>query len=100
MKEGGLDVAWLIVYTGQDTLIGEGYEKTSANAISKFDAIHKLCEEIASDQIELALTADDDRQINASEKKAAMIGVENTYPIGEDLSNIEKYYELGYDMFL
>jgi len=34
MKEGGIDVAWLIVYTGQDTLIGEGYEKTSANAIS------------------------------------------------------------------
>ena len=34
MKEGGIDVAWLIVYTGQDTLIGEGYEKTSTNAIS------------------------------------------------------------------
>lgn len=95
MKEGGLDVAWLIVYTGQDTLTDEGYEKASANAISKFDAIHRLCEEIAPDQIELALTSDDVRRIDASGKKVAMIGVENAYPIGEDMSNFEKYHALG-----
>ena len=95
MKEGGLDVAWLIVYTGQDTLTAEGYEKASANAISKFDAIHKLCEEIAPDQIELALTSEDVRRIDAAGKKVAMIGVENAYPIGTNLSYFEKYYELG-----
>lgn len=95
MEEGGLDVAWLIVYTGQDTLTAEGYEKASANAISKFDAIHKLCKEIAPDQIELALTSDDVRRIDAAGKKVAMIGVENAYPIGTDLSNFEKYYDLG-----
>jgi len=95
MKEGGLDVAWLIVYTGQDTLTAEGYEKAAANAISKFEAIHKLCEEIAPEQIELALTSDDVRRIDASGKKVAMIGVENAYPIGTDLKNFERYYELG-----
>lgn len=95
MEEGGLDVAWLIVYTGQDTLTDVGYEKASANAISKFDAIHKLCEEIAPEQIELALTSDDVRRIDAAGKKVAMIGVENAYPIGMDLSNFEKYHELG-----
>lgn len=95
MKEGGLDVAWLIVYTGQDTLTDAGYEKASANAISKFDAIHKLCEEIAPDQIELALTSADVRRIDAAGKKVAMIGVENAYPIGTDLSNFEKYHKRG-----
>lgn len=95
MKEGGLDVAWLIVYTGQDTLTDEGYEKASANAISKFNAIHKLCEEIAPEQIELALTSDDVRRIDKAGKKVAMIGVENAYPIGTDLSNFEKYHKLG-----
>lgn len=95
MKEGGLDVAWFIVYTGQDTLSTEGYAAASENAISKFEAIHKLCEEIAPDQIELALTSDDVRRIVASGKKVAMIGVENAYPIGEDLSKIEEYQKRG-----
>lgn len=95
MKEGGLDVAWFIVYTGQDTLSTDGYAAASENAISKFEAIHKLCEEIAPDQIELALTSDDVRRIAASGKKVAMIGVENAYPIGEDLSKIEEYQKRG-----
>ncbi len=95
MTEGGLDVAWLIVYTGQDSLNAEGYAHAEENAMSKFEAIHRLCEEIAPDQIGLALTSDEVRSIHKSGKKIAMIGVENAYPIGEDLSNFEKYQKLG-----
>lgn len=95
MEEGGLDVAWLIVYTGQGELNTEGYKKAEENAISKFDAIHRLCEEIAPDKIELALTSADVRSIQKAGKKVAMIGVENAYPIGNDLSNIKKYHDLG-----
>ncbi|TYA59031.1 dipeptidase [Formosa maritima] len=95
MIAGGLDVAWFIVYTGQDTLSVDGYKKAYENAMSKFDAIHKLVEVIAPDQIEMALTSDDVRRINASGKKVAMIGVENGYPIGLDISNVEKFYNLG-----
>ncbi len=47
MKQGGLDVAWFIVYTGQGELNDEGYKKAYANAIDKFDAIHRLTKEIA-----------------------------------------------------
>ncbi|MFP8489616.1 dipeptidase [Gracilimonas sp. Q87] len=95
MEEGGLDVAWLIVYTGQDTLTEEGYAAAYENAISKFDAIHRLTEEIAPDQIELATTSEDVRRIVAEGKKVAMIGVENAYPVGEDLSRIEEFYDRG-----
>lgn len=95
MKAGGLDVAWFIVYTGQDTLTDEGYKYAYENAMSKFEAIHKLVENIAPDQIELALTSDDVRRIDATGKKVAMIGVENGYPIGLDISNVEKFYNLG-----
>ena len=95
MEEGGLDVTWLIVYTGQDTLTAEGYEKAEQNAMEKFEAIHKLCEEIAPDEIGLALTSYEVREILNSGKKVAMIGVENAYPMGTDLSQFEKYYNLG-----
>lgn len=95
MQEGGLDVPWFIVYTGQDSLNAEGYKAAYDNAISKFDAIHKLCEEIAPDQIQLATSSEEARQIWKSGKKVAMIGIENGYPIGEDISNVEKFYNLG-----
>jgi len=95
MEEGGLDVSWLIVYTGQDTLTSEGYAKAEENAMAKFDAIHRLCEEIAPEKIELALTSDDVRRIDAAGKKVAMIGVENAYPMGDDIANFKKYYDLG-----
>lgn len=95
MKEGGLDVTWLIVYTGQDTLTDDGYAKAKKNAIQKFEAIHKLCEEIAPDEIELALTSADVKRIVGAGKKAAMIGVENAYPIGTDLTQFKTYHDLG-----
>ncbi|GAA5140868.1 dipeptidase [Thalassotalea piscium] len=95
MEEGGLDVSWLIVYTGQGELNEAGYAKAYASAMKKFESIHRLTEEIAPDQIELALTSDDVRRIIKSGKKVAMIGVENGYPIGEDISNVKKFYDLG-----
>ena len=39
MIEGGLDVAWFVVYTAQGELNEEGYIKAEKNAIAKFDAI-------------------------------------------------------------
>ncbi|MCL8006081.1 dipeptidase [Gelidibacter japonicus] len=95
MDQGGLDVAWFIVYTGQDELTDKGYKNAYDNAMDKFNAIHKLVNDIAPDQIELALTSDDVRRIVKSGKKVAMIGIENGYPVGKDISNVEKFYDLG-----
>lgn len=95
MESGGLDVAWLVVYTGQGDLTDEGYAAAYDNAISKFDAIHWLTTEGAPDRIELALTSDDVRRIDAAGKKVAMIGIENAYPVGLDLDNIRDFAERG-----
>ena len=88
MIAGGLDVAWFVVYTAQGELNEEGYEKAKENAIAKFDAIDRLVNQYAPDQIELALDSDDVRRIYASGKKVAMIGVENAYPMGLSLIHI------------
>jgi len=95
MDEGGLDVAWLIVYTGQGELTPEGYASGAENAQAKFEAIHRLCTEYAPEQIGLATTSAEVRALHQAGKKAAMIGVENAYPMGEDLGNFEKYRDLG-----
>lgn len=95
MEEGGLDVAWFIVYTGQDSLNAAGYAKAKENAMDKFAAIRRLCEVYAPDRIALATTSEDVRRIDAAGKKVAMIGVENAYPMGEDLAAFQQYYDLG-----
>ena len=95
MEAGGLDVSWMIVYVGQGPLTDDGYASAHAQAIEKFEAIHRLTEEIAPDRIGLALTSDDVRRIVASGKKVAMIGVENAYQIGLDLDNVRDFADRG-----
>lgn len=95
MEAGGLDVAWFVVYAGQGELTPEGYADATAQALEKFEAIHRLTNEIAPDRIELALTSDDVRRIVASGKKVAMIGVENGYQVGTDLGNVQRFFDLG-----
>jgi len=96
MEEGGLDAVFLIVYVGQDDdLTPAGYERAHAAAMAKFDAIHRLVNELAPDRIGLALTPEDARRIYAQGKKVAFIGVENGYPLGTDIANVRKFAELG-----
>ena len=95
MEKGGLDVAWFIVYTGQGDLNEEGYEKAAANAQSKFDAIHRLVNDYGSHKIGLAKSSADVDSLSKIGKKVAMIGVENAYPLGEDLTEVKRYYDLG-----
>ena len=96
MEEGGLDASFFIVYVGQDTALNAaGYKRAFDQAIEKFDAIHRLTEKIAPDRIGLALTPSDVTRIAASGKKVALIGVENAYPLGEDLGKIKEFYDRG-----
>ena len=95
MEKGGVDVTWLIVYTGQGELTPAGYKAAHEQAMSKFEAIHRLVNVIAPEEIGLATSSEEVRKLIAEGKKVAMIGVENGYPIGTDLGNVKKFYDLG-----
>src|SRR5213594_2032845 len=95
MKEGGLDVSFFIVYVGQGELTPAGYEAAYRAAIAKFDAIHRLTEQIAPKDIELALTPADVVRIARSGKKVAVIGIENGYPMGTDIGRVKEFWERG-----
>ena len=102
MKEGGLDVSFMIVYVGQqnppqvaDALQSAGYDRAYKAAIAKFNAVHHLTEDIAPNDIELALTAADVTRIAKSGKKVAVIGIENGYPIGTDINRVKEFWQRG-----
>src|SRR6056300_1395515 len=95
MERGGLDVAWFIVYTGQGTLDEQGYQKAAANARAKFDAIHRLVEVYAPHKMGFARSNAEVDSLRKMGKKIAMIGVENAYPMGEDATEVKRFYDLG-----
>ncbi len=95
MREGGLDAAFFIVYVGQGDRTPEGYANANRVAMGKFDGIRRMTYEMYPEQIELAYTADDVERIHAEGKLVALIGVENAYGIGTDVSAWERYHELG-----
>jgi len=95
MEEGGLDGAFFIVFVGQTKRTPENYEQAKKDAMTKFEAIHRMTDEMYPDRIEFAYTVDDVERIHASGKLFATIGIENGYVIGKDLGLLEKYYDLG-----
>ncbi|MFC6645679.1 dipeptidase [Granulicella cerasi] len=95
MIEGGMDVSFMIVYVEQGPLTPAGYDDAYKQAIAKFEAIHRLTEQIAPDKFGLALTPKDVVALHKQAKKAVVIGVENGYPIGTDVARVKEFYDRG-----
>ena len=95
MRDGGLDVAFLVVQVPQGPLTPAGYADAYRQAVEKFDAVHRLTEQIAPKEIQLALSSGDVSRIAQSGRKVAVIGIENGYPIGTDLSRVREFYGRG-----
>src|SRR5262245_45042247 len=102
MIDGGLDALFFSIYVGQtreaqnpDAFKAGGYEQAYKAAIEKFDAVHRFTREIAPDKIELALNPADVRRIIRQRRKVALMGVENGYPIGEEIARVKEFYDRG-----
>jgi membrane dipeptidase len=94
MEAGGLDSAFFIVYVGQTARTPERYVEAKEKAMRKFSAIHRMTDHYP-ERIGFANTPDEFDAIAASGRKVAMIGIENGYVIGKDISLVEDYYNRG-----
>jgi membrane dipeptidase len=95
MVEGRMDVSFMIVYVGQGPLTQEGFDNAYRQAVEKFDAVHRFTEKIAPDNIGLALSPADVLRLHKKNLRIAVIGVENGYPIGNDIKKVEEFYNRG-----
>ena len=94
MRDGGYDCAFFIVYTPQHRLTKAGYQGALREANRKFDAIHRMVR-LHGDTIGLATSPADVERLHAAGKLIACIGIENGYPMGEDIGRIEEFYRRG-----
>ena len=94
MKEGGLDAQFFAVFVGQGTRNPEGDLKAKNKALEILDAIRK-CVAANKDQASIALTPDDGYALKKQGKRAIYIGLENGYPLANDITMVKKYYDMG-----
>lgn len=97
MAEGHLDGGFFVIYTEQGELTPEGYRDALAFARGRSDAIDR---EIAahSEMIRFARSADEVESLAAADSLIALKAIENSYPLGEDLSLLREFYDRGVRM--
>lgn len=94
MHAGGLDAAFFIVYTPQGDLDNAGYATGRKIAETRFAAIDKMVKTYPS-QIELATTAAKVQGLVRGGKLAALIGMENAYPLGGSIEDVSMWAARG-----
>lgn len=94
MKEGGLDGAFFAVFVSQGPRTEKGYEKVRGRSLELFDTIDAALRR-NPDLAAHAVTPEDIRRLEKEGRRAILIGVENGYAIGKDMSLISTYYLRG-----
>ncbi|MBN2633812.1 MAG: membrane dipeptidase [Bacteroidales bacterium] len=94
MNEGGLDAEFFAVFLGQGPRDDSSYQKVYKQTLSIFDAIHRNVEKNSA-MAEIATSPEDAYRLKKDGKIAAFIGIENGYPLANDISRIREFYNLG-----
>ncbi len=94
MKEGGMDGMFFAVYLAQGKRTPEATAEAKEKALAIFDKIHKA---VAANPgvAGIATTPKDAYDLQKQGKRAVFFGMENGWPVGNDLANLKQYYDLG-----
>lgn len=94
MKEGGLDAIFFAAFVAQDIRDNDGHDRAKNLCLQMIDSI-KTSTDKNSDLVGLATTPEDAYALEKEGKRAIYIGIENGYPLGNDISNVEMFYNKG-----
>lgn len=97
MIEGGLDGGFFVIYTAQGELTPAAYADARSRALVRAAAIRRVIGE-NRDRMALALTADDAERLHREGKRIAFMSIENSWPLGEDLTLLDTFHRLGVRM--
>ena len=93
MTEGMLDAACMVAYLEQK---GRTECELQAATHKAVDIINRLKAMVgATEGFRIALTREDLLQNKFEGKKSVVLGIENGYALGKDLTNIRKFWDMG-----
>ena len=94
MKKGGMDAMFFAVYLGQGMRTPEATAEAKQKALAICDKIHEAVK-ANPDVAGIATTPEDAYRLEKQGKRAVFFGMENGWPVGNDLANLKLYYDLG-----
>ena len=94
MQEGGLDAAFFVAYVAQGTRDDAGNQAAIETVLGLIDLIYEKVGE-HPDLAKVVSAPRDAYRLHKKGKRAIYIGIENGYAIGNNLSMLETYYNLG-----
>jgi membrane dipeptidase len=94
MIEGGLDGGFWVTYIPQGPLTIEGRAAARDAALRRLQEVREMVAAHPG-QFAIALSADDAPRIAASGRRVVFLSMENSYPLGEDLSLLHTFHSLG-----
>jgi membrane dipeptidase len=97
MEEGGLDGGFFVIYTAQGALTPAGYAQARDAALLRAAAIQRVIGQ-NSERIGLATTVADVERLQREGRAVAFQSIENSWPLGEDLSLLTTFHRLGVRM--
>jgi membrane dipeptidase len=97
MVSGGLDGGFWAIYTPQGPRTPEGEANARDTALRTALRIHDMVAR-NSDHFEIALRSDDAPAIAARHHRVVYVSIENSYPLGHDVTLLQTFYSLGVRM--
>ncbi|HWH18527.1 MAG TPA: dipeptidase [Allosphingosinicella sp.] len=97
MEVSGLDGGFFVIYTGQGPLTSEGYAAARERALLRAAAIQRVVA-ANGDKLAFATTADDAERLHREGKRIVYQAIENSYPLGTDVSLLSTFYRMGVRM--
>ena len=94
LREGRVDCCFYPIFVGQDQLDEATEAKVYAETIDKMKAIRAYIQARPKEAV-IALKAKDIERNKKRHKLSLVMGLENAYPIGRDLSRVQAFYDLG-----
>jgi membrane dipeptidase len=94
MKEGGLDGVFFAVFIGQEERTAEGNSNALLETEKIMDSIRTTVARYPG-QLEIAVSPEEFRNIEKKDKLAIFLGMENGYPLGNEISLVDSFYNAG-----
>jgi microsomal dipeptidase-like Zn-dependent dipeptidase/gamma-glutamyl-gamma-aminobutyrate hydrolase PuuD len=94
MQQGLMDAAFMVAYIPQGE--NDGTSMKQATEKAEF-LLNRLIRQVRENSgiVEIARSADDLKRLKKQNKKAIFLGLENGYALGNDIRNIDKFYDMG-----
>lgn len=94
MDEGGLDAAFFAVWTPQGARTDSAHAAIKAKALKIIESVNAMVGKYP-DQGGMATHSSDALRMAKQGRHAIYLGLENGFPLGTDVDNIDQFYALG-----